>query len=84
MKTCATCKYWTLETDQYTHRPLEYGLCDATPMYFNATEWSKDGDDRVILQKYANTTAFVQDASDYRAYLYTRPIHGCTMHEEKS
>jgi hypothetical protein len=53
-------------------------------MYWNATEWNKEGTARVTSEQYANTTAFVQDGSDYAAYLYTLPSHQCSMHEDKS
>lgn len=49
-------------------------------MYWDVTEWREDGTLR-LAGEHANTTAFVQDASDYRATLYTMGEHGCTMHE---
>ena len=81
MKTCFTCKFWMFDENRpYDVRRLGMGVCDATPMFFNSMEWTGAGD-RVFSQGVERTTAFVQDSSDYRAYLYTRKDHGCTMHE---
>ena len=51
-------------------------------MFWDATEWNSDGD-RVLIEKYKNTRAFVQDGSDYNAVLLTKADFGCTQHEPK-
>lgn len=57
------------------------GSCDAVPQYWDVTDWDEDGTGRVMKPEYTKTTAFCQDGSDYSATLYTKPEHGCTMHE---
>jgi hypothetical protein len=80
MKTCKTCEHWQL-CDQYeTGHSLGLGRCEAALMLWDSTEWREDQDGRTFTEEARNTSAFVQDGSDYSAYLYTRPEHGCTMH----
>ena len=78
---CATCKFWREPNSQYDVG-VGMGLrkCWTVPMFWNATDWDEDGS-RTFDAKYANTTAFVQDGSDYKADLYTKAEHGCTMHQ---
>lgn len=80
MSTCATCKHWNTEHPAYEARG--FGQCDAVPPFWDASEWSEAGGARVLKQEYASTTAFAQDGSDYMAILWTKPEHGCTMHEQ--
>lgn len=81
---CKTCKHWAQDDDLYTPmNSLGIGYCKAAPMLFDSTIWSKEGDGLVLKDEFAKTTAFAQDGSDYSAYLYTLPDHGCTMHESK-
>lgn len=78
--TCASCKHWK--------DPEEYGIgvsmgirkCAALPMFWSATDWTEDGERRIFNGKGKGSTAFLQDSSDYVAYLYTKAEHGCTMH----
>ena len=76
---CATCKHWSPSGQYETGHSQGMGSCGATPMFWDHTEWNDDGE-RIIKPDSAHITAFVQDASDYSATLYTRPEHGCTMH----
>jgi hypothetical protein len=79
VKRCATCKHWNTYASETV---VQLGVCDAVRMYWESTKWNAEGNRR----EYAvpdSVTAFVQDASDYSATLYTKPEHGCTMHEAK-
>lgn len=78
---CASCAHWY--ATEYPI-PLEVGDCHAVVQLWDASDWADDDDDdgdvrRVILPKYADRLAFVQDGSDYRAYLVTRPAFGCVQ-----
>jgi hypothetical protein len=75
---CADCKHWKPCEQYETGRSQGMGRCEATPMFWDHTEWNDDCE-RVIKPAAASITAFVQDGSDYSATLYTRPEHGCTM-----
>lgn len=77
---CATCKHWELR-EEYEHGHSQgLGECRAVPMLWDMTEWRDDADERVFKAEAAQFTAFAQDGSDYKAYLLTKPEHGCTMH----
>jgi hypothetical protein len=82
MRTCATCKHWIFDDGERSEsmKALNLGVCDAIPMFFDATTWGPDGP-RVLKPEFAKMTAFTQDGSDYKAYLYTTKDHGCTLHE---
>lgn len=79
MKHCETCKFW--QRGEYEGSKFGLGRCKATPMFWDATNWDEDCN-RVLIEKYADTKAFVQDASDYSAKLLTKPDFGCVMHQE--
>ena len=89
MKTCETCKHWQ-EWNQSTRgsRAFSQGIgeCEMVVMWWDASEWSNDFTEveRVIKPKYQDQKAFVQDASDCHASLYTRKDFGCVSHEDKS
>ena len=53
------------------------------PMFWDSTEWSEEGDGRQIKSEFINQKAFLQDGSDYRAFLIVSDDFGCVMHEEK-
>jgi hypothetical protein len=71
MSKCGTCKHWS--KDGY---PETYGTCNAIEMWDKGLFWKPTPKNRGPL-------AYVQDASDYHASLYTRAEFGCVMHEEK-
>jgi hypothetical protein len=50
-------------------------------MFENATEWDKDYERRVLIEKYRGVLAFAVDGSGYIANLLTLPNFGCVMHE---
>lgn len=82
MSTCLTCKYWKKFEKCPTELP-GLGLCKAVVNYWDSTEWNdeEECDGRVLKKQYANRLAFVRDASDYSAYLYTFPNFGCVQYE---
>lgn len=85
MHTCETCKFWRRATSEYSpEKDLALGKCGAIPMLWNATGWNDEGDKRVVLPEYAQTKAFAQDGSDYRATLFTKADFGCVMYESNA
>ena len=78
MKRCDTCQHWQ-RNEHGTGSDFALGRCKAAPMFWDATAWDEEGN-RVLIQKYADTKAFVQDGSDYSAELLTKPDFGCVMH----
>lgn len=79
--TCATCKHWSKDGG-YQRRGV--GECEAVMEFWEASKWDEDTDERVIAPEHASVTAFAQDGSDYRARLFTRPEHGCTMYAPRT
>ena len=53
-------------------------------MFWNCTEWVEKGDDyvRELNNEHKNDKAFVQDGSDYIAYLITKEEFGCNQFSE--
>lgn len=85
MKTCSTCKFWNFDSNREdsSEAALGLGACQAARMFWDCTKWDDDGNARMFTDDAAGETAFVQDGSDYFARLYTKPEHGCTMHQPK-
>lgn len=77
---CSTCQFWRPPTDG-TGSDFGLGRCKAAPMFWDATDWDEECNRR-LLPEYAETKAFVQDGSDYRAVLLTKPDFGCVMHKQ--
>lgn len=82
MNTCETCKHWTEEKLQ------EHGVqaCNNTPMLVEAFDWERRAKEypRLVLKpEYVGKKAFVTDASDYSATLYTTKDFGCNQWEAK-
>ncbi|WP_156387782.1 hypothetical protein [Methylobacterium sp. Leaf399] len=83
---CDACRHWGNEV---THVELGFMLreCNAVPMLWDATEYKRADDEdpcsygRVLLDEYKNTMAFVQDGSDYKALVYTKPEFFCANFE---
>jgi len=85
MNTCSTCKHWSRwkhkVTDQATFTS-RMGNCNMVMMWWDASEWlDEEPFTREINPKFAHKRAFVQDASDYSASLYTREDFGCLDHK---
>lgn len=74
---CKDCAHWDTQ-DSWASAKRGLGVCAAAKMFFDCTEWDKEGERR-LKPGHELSTAFVQDGSDYRAYLLTKEDHGCTM-----
>jgi hypothetical protein len=59
----------------------DVGECKGAKQYFNCTDWDKSGKAK-IMDSFKDTMMFVQDGSDYRANLYTRPTFFCSSWKE--
>lgn len=73
---CKDCTYWKLEPSESY---LGLGKCTKVRQFWDSTEWSEDGDYRQFLPECEDLKAFVQDGSDYRAVLFTKPDFGCVQ-----
>lgn len=71
---CGNCKHW----QEWYGREKVVKRCERIEMFWNATDWSVDGDKRIFLD---DSKAFVQDGSDYSAYLLTKEDFYCNMWE---
>ncbi len=78
---CDTCQFWDPKnTDAvFDTDGLDLGRCDKAMQLWDASEWSYDDDGERVLRtaKDAGQMMFVQDGSDYRADLYTKPGFFC-------
>lgn len=81
MNNYKTCKHWEPRNEYETGYRQGLGRCAAALMLWDCTEWRDDSDERVFMKAHENAKAFVQDGSDYRAYLLTKPDFGCISHE---
>lgn len=74
---CDKCKFWDRESGK------EYaggvGECTKAKPFWDCSRWQDDdeGYRRVMLPECADMKMFVQDGSDYRAHLLTRPDFFC-------
>ena len=80
---CKDCKYWSK-----THHSEVYDIhkCDKALMLWDSTKWAEDDEtgefSRVYIEEAKDNLMFVQDASDYRANLFTKADFFCA-HGEK-
>jgi hypothetical protein len=81
MERCKTCKFWEPPKNESYGEVPGVGRCAKVVQFWNATEWAADGEGRKLLPEFTADLAFVQDGSDYRADLYTKPEFGCVQHE---
>lgn len=86
---CDQCRHWNEGGEVEGSRVYtDLGLCKRPMQLWDATEWVKDGDIcepdyyRVRTEVAAQTKAFVQDGSDYRANLFTAADFFCAHFEE--
>ncbi len=79
---CKDCKHW-VRADKYESGYYQgLGRCAAALMFWDCTEWKKVGEcARVLKSEYENNKAFVQDGSDYYAFLLTKPDFGCVQYK---
>jgi hypothetical protein len=78
---CRNCKHWNKEEGM----TRELGLCKRVHPFWDRSEWRDmpDGDYcRVLSENAKDDMMFVQDGSDYVAYLYTKPEFFCAHHEK--
>lgn len=83
---CEDCKYWANSKDEHDAsdvKGIELGRCKRVKMFWDATDWDWDADNRVLMDGYENDKAFLQDGSDYRADLITAKEFGCVQFERK-
>lgn len=82
-QTCENCKYWEA-TDSYPVKGARIGNCKKIKMFWDCTKWSDESDDydRVFKKEFKEDKAFVQDGSDYMAYLITKKEFGCNQFSE--
>ena len=78
MSNCGNCKYW--DEDGYY---LGCGICGRVKMFWESTEWSREGDKRVFRDSAKDELAFAQDGSDFSAFLVTKPEFYCNQWEAK-
>jgi hypothetical protein len=90
---CDECKHWSRSEEQGEKKRAN-GLivrrCQRAPEWWEATEWREDGPEdpdrpfeiiRTLKPEHSGTKMFVQDGSDYVAYLYTAADFFCAHHE---
>ena len=77
---CADCKHWTGPMDYRRHG---LGECEKALTYWSATKWDDSDDfiDRVEID--SSNLMYVQDGSDYAAYLLTKADFFCANFEGK-
>lgn len=80
---CSTCKNWKPRDEYETGHSLGLGKCAAAAMFWDATEWDEEGNARQFKPAFKDTKAFVQDGSDYKADLLTRPDFGCVSYADR-
>ena len=84
MERCKTCKFWEPPKSQSYGEVPGVGRCQKVVQFWDSAEWDEDGDGRKLRPEFADALAFVQDGSDYRADLYTKPEFGCVQHASTS
>lgn len=83
---CDACKHWTGEDapgDRRRWNRVEVRECRRVHEMWDATEWAREGGETILRLKpeRADDKMFVQDGSDYAAYLYTTADFFCAHHE---
>lgn len=88
---CDRCRHWTSGGQVDGLRQYEnMGHCSRPLQLWSATEWVGRKDDggqsfyRVRTEAAGETRMFVQDGSDYRAFLFTAPDFFCAHFVEMS
>ena len=76
---CADCTFWAPQTESGVRsvsrvRGRSFGVCERARHFWNATEWiyqdeREDEDDFTRMKDGEDSLMFVQDGSDYLAYL---------------
>ena len=97
INSCHECKHWSLKGISKCAVP-EIGKCNKVVMLWEATEWKLESDwleeqgkepnyssdvIRAVKPEYAQQMSFISDASDYAAWLWTKPHFFCAHFEIK-
>lgn len=81
LERCANCAYWSQQDSGYGHQALAVslglGICTLADTFWDSTTWNGAGDKVIFAPEAEHVHHFVQDGSDYNAYLITRPTYGC-------
>lgn len=89
---CENCKYWT-DKDSYDDWDIDQekkdmGLrrCSKAMELFEATEWRDVNGDyrRAPKPQFEDQKFFVQDGSDYKAEMFTKPDFFCAHFEDSA
>lgn len=82
MERCKTCAHRREAGEYQNWRRFGFGECAKMPMFWGATEWTDDDAiERRIKAEFSGQKAFLQDGSDYRAYLIVADDFGCVHHK---
>ncbi len=83
MMRCDGCKHWDIESGKEYAGGL--GECQRAHPFWERSEWKDDEGGgnyrRELLPSAADDKMFVQDGSDYRAHLITKPDFYCAHFE---
>jgi|SRR3954451_2744256 hypothetical protein len=86
MARCDNCRYWTgpgvSELVQY--QKLKLGRCTRTLALFDASAWSRDGEQRVMNPAYKDRRFFAHDYSGMQAEVVTRADFFCAEFEREA
>jgi len=87
---CSSCKYWCRDKDKYGHYSgeayhLGLGQCLKAKMLFDCVKWDDDAETTVFSESVVDDCkVFVQDGSDYRAWMLTKRGFGCVSWQSKT
>ena len=87
MSVCKDCAFWHREDCRKRGKTVGYifglGECTAAKMLWDVAIWDDDG--KIGFTKEGeNTNVFLQDGSDYKATMATRPDFGCVSWKAKT
>lgn len=85
---CRNCKFWDRDETEGQVELSATHYCNRPKMFWDATEWTNEdpnSEDRYTIRALKadakDDLMFVQDGSDYAAYLITRADFFCAHHE---
>jgi hypothetical protein len=77
-KICRTCRHWSPPENEGDIAAVGLATCQNARQYWDASKWDYDAQDKYIrVMKDKEHRVFVQDGSDYHAYLITREDFFC-------
>jgi hypothetical protein len=82
-KRCDQCQHWDRDNKENVYTPgmTDVRKCNRAGMFWDVTEWSDDGA-RAVKAEHKDDQMFVQDGSDYYAFLLTRAGFYCASFKE--